>query len=129
MVGIGRSPRLARRRKRALWAAALCSASFLTGHVLFGEDQPADAPAKESLIKQYLETKSDLVGALANFDATVSRQSKPVIIAAEPESNDYVAAETASTGSLRTAAVSAATSMPFVTAQPLPTTSEVRPVL
>ena len=129
MVGNGRSPRVARRRKRALWAAVLCSASFVTGHVLFGEDQPASAPAKESLIKQYLEAKSDLVGALANFDATVSGQSKPVIIAAEPVTNDRDATETASTGSLRTTAVSAATSMPFVTAEPLPANSEVRPAL
>lgn len=129
MVGIARSRRIARRRTRALWAAALCSASFVTGHVLFGEEPPANAPAAESLVKQYLEAKSDLVGELQNIDSPAKGQSKPVIIAAEPVTNDYVAAETAATGPLRTTAISAATSMPFVSAQPLPTTSEVRPAL
>lgn len=129
MVGIGRSPRVARRRNRALWAAALCSASFVAGHVLFGEEQPANVPAAESLVKQYLEAKSDLVGELSNIDSPANCQSKPVIIAPEPVTNDYVAAETASTGPLRATAISAATSMPFVSAQPLPTTSEVRPAL
>jgi hypothetical protein len=126
MVGIAQSRRIERRRKRALWAATLCSASFVTGHVLFGEDQPAAAPAKPSLIQEYLEAKSDLVGALANIEPPATHQPKPVIIAAEPVTNDYTAAETASSGALRPAAVSTATSLPFITAQPLPTTSEVR---
>jgi hypothetical protein len=129
MVGIGRSPRIARRRKRALWAAAFCTASFITGHVLFGEDQPANAPATESLIKQYLEAKTDLVGVLANIDSPAQHQSKSVIVAVEPVMNDHVAAEIAATGSLRTTAVNAATNMPFVIAQPLAPTSEVRPAL
>src|SRR5262245_30482083 len=62
MIGAFNVRRALRRRKRALWAAALCSASFATGHYLFGEDdKPSPAPEKPSLLSQYLEAKSDLV--------------------------------------------------------------------
>jgi hypothetical protein len=150
MVGTVRSRRIARRRKRALWAAALCSASFLTGQILLGDDPPAAAPAAPSpaapsLIKQYLEAMSDVVTPPINNDPAAARRSKPVVIAvdqpAEPETSAVeqkvepvkvepikiapLPAEIAPAASLRPTAVSAANDLPFVPAQPLPTNAEV----
>jgi len=126
MVGNARSRRIARRRKRAIWAAALCSASFITGHVLFGEEPPANKP---SLIKQYLEAKYDLVSAPADDESASSSKSKPIIVVAEPVTNDPAPAEAPPAGSLRPAGVSTDTTMPFIPAQPLPTASDLRPAV
>ncbi len=150
MVGTARPRRIARRRKRALWAAALCSASFVTGHVLFGDDQPAAAaplaaPAP-SLIKQYLEAMSDVVTPPINNDPAAARRARPVVIAAdktaepatptteavveqvkvEPIKIAPLPAEIAPAASLRPTAVSTANDLPFIPAQPLPTKSDVR---
>jgi len=145
MTGFSRARRIAHRRKRGLWAAALCSASFVTGQVLFGEEQPASPPAAPSLLSQYLEAKSGLVTTPADgtpknestsTESPANRRLRPVVIAAdkaqEPATSTAVdavesanmkplTAETSSAGSLRPIAVSAASDLPFIPAQPLPT--------
>src|SRR5438132_972927 len=82
MSGIARSWRIARRRKRALWAAALCSASFLTSHVLFGDEPPAGQPAAPSLLSQYLDAKNDLVTAPV-VSAPADNAAKPQSVSTE----------------------------------------------
>src|SRR5437762_1646383 len=133
MVGIARSRRIARRHKRAFWAAALCSASFLTSQVLFGDDQPPTAPAAPSLLSQYLDAKSDLVSVpadntpkneSASTELPPNRRLKPVVIATdkaeepsttsaavEPVTTTQLTAQTSSAGLLRPAAVSAAANL------------------
>src|SRR3954465_3352315 len=129
MVGIAQPRRITRRRKRALWTAALCSASLVTGQVLFGDDQPANIPAGPSLIKQYLEAKNDLVSAPEDENTPASSQPKLAIVAAEAVTNSETTADAGPGGSLRPAAVSAARDLPFITAQPLPTNSGIGPAL
>src|SRR6185312_3418588 len=48
-------------RKKRTWVAALCTASFVTGQVLFGHEarQPPAAP-KTSLISQYMQAKNQM---------------------------------------------------------------------
>jgi hypothetical protein len=73
MIGLSIGRRIARRRKRALWAATLCSASFVTGHVLFGDEPTAGAAAAPSLLSQYLEAKNDLVAPALKLEPTAKK--------------------------------------------------------
>ena len=61
--------RVARGCKRRVLVAALCAASFVTGHVLFGEE----AQPKQSRISEYLQAKIRLASGTDNEALTPSK--------------------------------------------------------
>src|SRR5437879_5860612 len=64
------------RHWRRLWAAALCAASFATGHMLFGDDGPPPPAETPSLLNQYRQATSQMVeeSAVSREPTTESQQ-------------------------------------------------------
>src|SRR6266436_10266330 len=66
------------RHWRRLWAAALCAASFATGHLLFGDDDPPATVEAPSLLGQYRQATSQMVE-----ESAASRE--PEVASRKPE--------------------------------------------
>jgi hypothetical protein len=143
MVGSSRRKRhVARRKKRRLWVAALCAASFVTGQMLFGEEGPQPTTVRvPSLLSEYRQAKSQIAG---NGKKEQSLKSQaPSLGSPQAETIDSGRDRTAVAAiltklvpspslqppSLRTATDSPAKDTPLIVARPLPLDADVRPAV
>src|SRR5262245_36654534 len=91
-----------RSRARKVWTAALCAASFVSGHLLLGQDTqpPAPQPEPQAVINQYLT------------------QPRPrLAVTVEPSRATPSSALPDKTGGLKSATVQAISESPIDTAE------------